>query len=349
MRSFETEAFGGDETWKPNLLLPPNDIVMFSSITGDVNKPICDVFSVPELNEDMLQSEEKFWFKPEFIKQFDPMVNFVSKSSFVEKPEWRETRRNSRRQAFFGELTLDIGSTEVTLPVACKHFHGEPELALHEYLASEHINDTNVIKTFEPIGLWFDQNGTAFLLTHFEKDVISLDNVDWLRSPDDSVREHFSILSALERAAYSGARYFANDMSHRDYLAKNVGFDVTTGDIRAIDLEQLRIIHSPENPNIELLRESMQYDLMAFISSIHAAGYRWGESPELRSQILRSTFLSHFRSTLRHPSALTRFRYGDDFSDAVEDVCDYIENLSIEDVDAYWNELIRLELENETE
>lgn len=333
------EIGSGHAEWQPDLLLP-EEFVFFDTLSGEVSTPICDVFTMPEVAESLFNSKERFWFKPEFIQRFEPTTNYLLGCSFEEKPEWRETRRNSRRQAFFGELKLDFGSEQTTIPVACKHFYGAPEEGLHEYLASEYINQLNFIKAFEPIGLWFDPNGTAFLLTHFEEDVISFDNVDWQRNPDNSIREHFDILAALERAAYSGARYAAHDIAHRDYLAKNAGFDQKNQEVRAIDLEQLRIIQSPEEPNLGLMFDAMLGDQMAFIASIHAAGFRWGDDPELRSQVIRSTYLSNYRSTLRHPSTLCHRNYGNEFIEMVEDLCSYLESQSDEDLENYWNQLL---------
>ncbi len=313
---------------------------MFDVLEGDVQTPIQDVFTMPGIADTMFESSNRFWFNPSFIQTQQVSGNYLAGSSFEEKPEWRETRMNSRRQAFFGELTLDFGSNDITFPVACKHFYGSSEEALHEYLASEYINNLDFIRTFEPIGLWFDQNSTAFLLTRFEESVVSFDNVDWNRSPDDSVREHFDILGALERAAHSSARYAANDMAHRDFLVKNVGYDKTTKAIRAIDLEQMRIIQSPEEPDLENMFEFMKGDMMAFMASIHDAGFRWGEDAELRSQILRSTFLSNYRSTLRHPSVMIRHRYGQGFTDMVEDLCTFLENLSEAEIEQYWRDVL---------
>ncbi len=332
-------------SYRPELYLPEN-YAPFSAIEGEISTPVGGLFSVPRVSEEILDSAGTFWFKPDFINSCDPRANFVTNCRFEEVEEWGEGRQNSQRQVAFGNLSMNLGSGEVTIPIAYKHFEGWTEGAIHEYSANEYVNKRNTLKAkaFDPVGIWVNEEGVAFLMTHFELNVVSLDNVDWNRNPENTLREHFSIFRALEWAARISAGYVIEGDIHGDLQCKNNGYDLVSGNLRALDLESYRKIQTPEQQNVEQMFEWVNHELMCFISSIYTAGFRWGEEEEDRSQVLRSLFLEHFRSVIVHPSAgqkvydksFANEDSGKTYVGEIEDMLINISKLTDMDFKNYW-------------
>ncbi len=304
-------------------------------IPDELETPVMNLFRVPGLAEGLQTQGAQFWFSPEFSAEMRTGERSIAATSYVEVHEWKEGREASYHEVEFGNLTLTFDDGEAaTMPIAVKPYPGWAEYAVHEYAATQIINDSGFIESFKPLGFLVDYQGNIFYLTHFEEQVTSLDNIDWRKSADDRMFEHITNLEGLERAAYTLGRLHANGFVHRDAQIKN--FAACKGVIRAIDLEQMVLVHTPEAPNLELLQQEITNDLLILIGSLYAEGYLEGLDKEGRNQVFRSAFLSNYRSTLRHPALRFAANYGEEAIVMIDVVCEYLEELSREDIEAYF-------------
>lgn len=317
-------------------------------IPDSIETPVMNLFAVPGLAEGLQTDGAQFWFSPEFNASLRTDERSIAATSYVEVLDWKEGREASYHQVEFGNLVLTFDDGEVTtVPIAVKPYPGWAEYAVHEYAATQVINSSGFIESFKPLGFLVDYEGNIFYLTHFEEHVTSLDNIDWRKSADDRMFEHITNLEGLERAAYTLGRLHANGFVHRDAQIKN--FAACNGVIRAIDLEQMALVHTPEAPNLELLQQEITHDLLVLIGSLYAEGYLEGLDKKGRNQVFRSAFLSNYRSTLRHPALRFAANYGEEALVMIDVVCDYLEELSREDIEAYFELAKHPLVANETE
>ncbi len=319
---------------RPDLRLS-DDYAIISPLEGESVIPVEGMFSIPKVAEALGEYTGRLWLKPEFIEAHSPYSNFVVGNGFDEHWEWGETRRNSANHVLFGDITLGFGGSPVTVPVACKPYGVDHDYALHEYVASEYVNRLGFMRTFDPIGIWVNDEKAAFLITRFEGDVKSFDNLDWAGTGDPS-KLKLDIGYGLERAAYTLGRYGAQGLTNRDLQAKNVAYNEKTGALRAIDLEQLRLVQTKETPNLEAMYDAMLHEMLLFIASIHDAGFRWEQNQQDASGILRRALLDPYKSTLRHPSSMVEADYGKPAIEMVEELCNFVEGVSEDQIEEYW-------------
>lgn len=274
-------------------------------ITGDLLIDAGKLFRIDGLVDEIKLSSNQFWLKADLFNELGLDTHLLQSADFQEVEEWKVGRTKSKSKVFFGKLSLTVDDpvrTALELDVACKPFHGWVSGAVHEYASYEHVNQEGFIETFHPIGFWVDGNSKVFLLSHFENDVVTLDNVDWQHNTDDPLRQHLNIFTALERAAYSLGRFHSRGYALNDALAQNLAAD--SHGIRAVDLEQLRLIHTSESPDIEAMRAHMFKDARDFIGSVLVQGFLYGDSPENKLRVLQTGFLQPYTSTMRHPSTM---------------------------------------------
>lgn len=322
----------------PELNLPEY-APQYDVITGDVESTINSEFVVDGLYEAVRTAKEKLFLHPDAQQVLPLAEQEIQLVDFVENKEWREERLESAHKVFFGWLGVNSdgvnGPRRDTLPIACKPYHQWYKGVIHEYASSEYINEQRRISAFEPVGIWVDGEGNSFLLTHFEKNVRTLDNIDWRRTEKDAVEDHIDIYAAMERSGYILGLLHAQGLTHRDAQVKNMGYDTKTAAVRAIDLEQLRLVQTPEYPDLEAMHFAILNDLLAFIGSAQSSGYRWGLKEEDRSQILRSTFLEFYKGIITHPSSGVHVNYKDEGASMIDQVCGYIGGLSEEQIEEY--------------
>lgn len=304
-------------------LVVPDFFPQHEIITGSIEIKPQSEFTVGDLGDRLRVEKEKFFFHPD-MQDHLPLGAFLLKSaSFEEVSEWGEGRQASKSQVFFGNLHLATDGSEefsTTFPIAVKPFHTWVRGAVHEYASYLHVNASGFIESYHPLGFWVDSMGKAFLLSHFEQDVETLDNVDWSKTTEDPLGDHLSIFEALRRSAYTLARWHGHGYAHGDAQAKNMAVD-GEGCIRAVDLERLRLIHTPENPNISAMKEAMFRDARDFIQSIMSLGFLRNDSSERQDAVIRAAFLEPYRGALRHPAVMIAAKYGDGLTAAIEEVC----------------------------
>jgi hypothetical protein len=250
---------------------------------------------------------------------------YIEHVEFLENQGWSVGRTDSKSCVFFGDMIFQTLDKEVQLPVACKPFHGWTNGAVHEFTAYEHINAMGFIKTFSPIGFWVDDNNNVFLLSIFEENVITLDNVNWRQTQEIPLKNHFTAFDALERAGYTIGRFVAHGYAHRDAQVKNIAYDGTS--IRAVDLESIRLIQTPENPNPIEMGGAVLKDAKDFIESINRSNYLSDSDIARRGNIIYKHFATPLLSTLRHPSTMLQRDYGQDGSKLVSDLNDSLKEL----------------------
>lgn len=262
-------------------------------------------FYINGLEEQVSKARNEFFFHPNIIGRLGLDQYLLSSSNFREREDWRLGREDSGQGVFFGELRLGIDNgDETTLPIACKPYKLlERHRAIHEYAALEKFKDSPTLKSYEPIGFWVDGQGGATLLTSFEEQVTSLDNVNWDKSGKDILHDHYDLFSALKRSAQILARLHAVGYAHHDAQIKNMAIDKYTQAVRLIDLTSLRKIHKQNDLSLETWRGAVYGDLYGLISSVRRKGYLHNEAPNNIRKTLNLAFFSVHAAIISHPSS----------------------------------------------
>ena len=263
----------------------PSLVQIGENIRTPLNKP----FLVPGLIEQLRESRETLFINPTLSQGIELNERLLRSTNFIKHPEWSVGRDDSSQGIFFGEynLVVDKGSNGVSFnyPVAVKPYHEtkaetDPwESAIHEYIGCLLLNKTGSIRTFDPIGIWVDEEKKPFLLTHFEEEVISLDNFSLLEvSSSDNNKEESPTIYPLQYTADVLAMLHSNGFSHGDAQIKNFASDRLQGLV--CDLVRLRRIVAPEEviPDANAIRSHIANDLKMLIGSVIEQAYMPPES-----------------------------------------------------------------------
>ncbi len=263
-------------------------------------------FTVPGLEQALMRGNGMFFFHPDFAAehQIGPEDYLLQRTGFVERPDWALGRTDSAHGVYFGELELGIDDgSEVVVPIACKPYPlFERHRAIHEYVGLEHFKKSAVLKSFAPLGIWVDQTGRTTLLTRFEENVESFDNLGWEKTGEDSLREHLDLFEALKLSALILGRLHSLGFVHQDAQVKNMAHDRVTEGVRLIDLTSLALVHTPESPDPSGWISGVAKDLGDLVGSILRRGYLNDlRTDQIRDMVERCLFGMH-GSVVRHPS-----------------------------------------------
>ncbi len=284
----------------------------FVAIEGDISLANPKRFTVGNLEEALLENKNGFCFTPEVVNTLslghESGQAFIVESDFTEIPEWAEGRRDSAYGVYFGRLALRLEGVgideERVIDVACKHYPlFERDRAVHEFAAMRMFQGEPELRTFEPIGAWVNQKGEPILLTRFEPQVTSLDNLDWSHVTQDPLSDHFNLLEGLQRSAQILARLHMRGYAHGDAQIKNMAIDVADGSVRLIDLTTLELVYDREKGNIHRWQERVFKDLTTLVGSVRRAGLLRGDTPADLQKFVELSLLSVHASMLRHTSA----------------------------------------------
>ena len=296
------------EYFKPNNDIDLNKLYpLAKTIEGVPYYPFKSSFTIPDLKETITSYGSGFYFDPQFSEKFG-IENFNLQSThFTERPDWRVGREESYHGVTFGELELTINQgndeEEIVVPIAIKpFFSNDKNEAIHEYLALKLINQYPTMQTFKPIGLFVNESNRTFLLTLFEEEVLSLDNVDWQLGTYDKLDRHFAPFKAISSSAKILALLHSQGFVHQDTQIKNMAID--RNGVRIVDLTRLRRI-----PLLDLSTdyESQHFilkDFLELIRSINERKYLTDTTSDKRKQIIEMNLLSPYLSIMRHPSNL---------------------------------------------
>lgn len=229
-------------------------------------------------------------------------------------PDLEKGKSASVNQVCFGELTvMDRTGLLVPITVAVKPKTSSSQLAIHEFGAYQHINKQHVIRTFESLGFLVAQEDEVmniYLLTLFEPDVRSFDNLNWEVSGSDIVdgkgvteRAHKRFFN-LGRASLYLSSMHASGLTHGDAQAKNVAVSTRDGATMLVDLETaqyLRANNKMWQATEYDLGSNFAYDVITFMKSIQDVGFMQGATHEELSSALNVNFFNMYSSRMRHP------------------------------------------------
>ncbi len=281
-----------------------------TQIDGSLRTPLNAPFTIPGVASQLREASDTLFLNPALGKKIELNDRLLRATNFVRHPEWTAGREDSSQSIFFGDFTLvvDKGAQgeNHTFPTAVKPYletqnETDPwESALHEYIGCLLLNATNSIRTFMPIGIWVDERSKPFLLTHFEEEVVSLDNMSLLTAME-SLPQDEAVVSALplQFAADVLAMLHSQGFKHGDAQLKNFASDMLQGLV--CDLVRLRRIVAPEEvaPDAESIRSQITYDLKLLIGSVVEQAYIPPESEiDMRHAVRENLVLPYLQKML---------------------------------------------------
>lgn len=168
-------------------------------------------------------------------------------ASFVENEDFSKGRTCSAHGVKFGQLVLaSTFDQELPTHIAIKPFPSRglmlqesPIKALvHEWAATEYVAGlSNYERIYVPLGIWKDGDGTPQMITLFDEQSQTLDNVFWARGKVAANTGHEKIISALSLSLYALGILQGAGLTHGDPQIKNFARD--SKHIRFVDLTEL--------------------------------------------------------------------------------------------------------------
>lgn len=273
------------------------------SLDGDFRQPAIEEFCATRAAADAILLQSGF-----AERLTDDSRYLVEEVTFKDRFGWGEGRLDSAHEVRFGDLTLhssDGSATEV--PIALKPFQLQDRYrAANELAALIRTPDATGITAFEPIGAVRTANGLA-IMTRFEPDVVSLDNVDWGRDLADSLEYSIDVINGLQKGAVLLARLHRAGHTHNDAQVKNVAVDLsdTLKEVRLIDLETARWRDLASSGDRDRFMQEVYRDMAALIGTALRKGLWQDNGGEGRARAVRELLLEPYVGFLRHPSSKT--------------------------------------------
>jgi len=209
---------------------------------------------------------------------------------FEHKDEWAEGRRESVQGVFFGYLAL---GNEVETPVAVKPFLSAISTGAHETALLIYLQDKG-LPVYEVLGAsWSEDQGFA-MITKFEEDSRSLDNIDWEKGIEAPLSAHLTNLDGIKQVGRTLGLLHGNGVIHGDAQVKN--FAVNGAEVRLVDLAQAEIVATSDAVNETKLRVGMRNDLSLLIESIHSKGFIKGGTAAQQESFFDSVIATSYQS-----------------------------------------------------
>ncbi len=228
---------------------------------------------------------------------------YINGFRFQEVEEWRVGRERSAHGVYFGNLSLEMDQGEINLPVACKPYGlFERDRALHEFAALEYFKDNPELRSYSPVGIWYDSSG-ATVITGFEGQVVSLDNREWQQDSLEPLARHLDPIRALQKSAQILARLHMRGFAHKDAQIKNMAVNIVDSSIRLVDLTTLERVKKPNEVNHNSWPRGIEFDLQTLLRSIRREGYLANDECDDVRDVLRLAVLDIHSSMMRHPSS----------------------------------------------
>lgn len=254
----------------------------------------------------------------------------IEKATFHEVSEWYEGRQDSAHQVNFGRLTLlSSAGREVVTDVAIKPFLIWRRGADNEAAAMIKMPQTTGINSFELLGM-IRIDGKVAVVSRFEEQVTSLDNLEWNLGIDTVFRESISVVDALQKCALTLARIHQVGMVHNDAQIKNMAV-VTEADgtckVRLIDLENAKWRNTKDPIDRQKFLDDVHSDVSALVGSLLKKGLWRDAGYSDKARAIQAVFTEPYLSFLRHPGNKDQvydFELHNEVEDRVEDVLEQI-------------------------
>lgn len=193
-----------------------------------------------------------------------------AKATFIDKEEFGRGRNEGQHGARFGQLIINgAGIWEAPAPVVLKPFNYDVSDSPNDQLAREwatndYVNSVSQEQlAYLPLGVWKNVEGINHLITLYEHDVVSYDNIFWQDrdAHPESLRKE--VLENAYHQCLTGLGYLHGvGVAHNDAEAKNLASD--RRGIRFIDLETATKI---DYSNLDLATLATRNDIETFIDS----------------------------------------------------------------------------------
>jgi len=294
-----TEAYSTLQEFEKVLFYPKVHTI---NTTADYR--INSEFVIPGLLESIENSQTGFFLSKVFVDEIGLNEYLLRSSSFTHMPEWSVGREDSSQGVFFGYLNLTIDKGQygksITIPVAIKPYHTKKRLAIHEFAAQNLVNKSPGLKTYSPLGLMVDETGCVNLITVFEEDVKTLDNINWDLDGSDALDDHLDPFRALTSSAKILALMHSAGFVHGDAQIKNMGLDKNRA--RPVDLTTMRRFLLADFSQDVNARQMILRDFNQITRSVIEKRYLMTEDSRKRAQIIGANLISPYVSMMRHPS-----------------------------------------------
>lgn len=176
----------------------------------------------PETSSALKRLERgEFLLFPESFSDVDPdsLVGDIREPAVN---ELGKTRERNTQGLIFGQLILKSKSDkEKNTLVAVKPFENLA-LALNELAATDFVNKSSGPDSFKPLGFYRFDDGAYGLITEYEPEVVSLDNIFWDEENRPTIEQ---IQKAIKIAALSLSAIHGEGLSHGDFQPKNAVSD----------------------------------------------------------------------------------------------------------------------------
>lgn len=200
--------------------------------------------------------------------------SFGTRASFTERPDLSKGRDEGRHGARFGQMIINgSGLHERPTLVSIKPFdyssaENPADQLSNEWLMNDFLNSIGEDQqAFIPLGVWKNVEGISHLITLYEHDVISYDNVFWVdRNANSEALRPESIEHAFKDCLTGLGYLHGVGVTHGDAEAKNLA--AGRRGVRFIDLEDGKFIPDVDNPSgLERAVRLTRNDIETFLDS----------------------------------------------------------------------------------
>jgi len=216
------------------------------------------------LTRDIQTQNQLVWFTDEAPMDSQSIING---SSFENREDWAEGRRDSIQGVFFGYLSL---GQEIETPVAIKPFLSAVTTGMHETALLMHLQDRG-LPVYEVLGASWSKEQGFTMITKFEEESRSLDNINWQKGIEFPLGEHLSNIDGIKQVGRTLGLLHGNGIIHGDAQIKN--FAVNGEEIRIIDLAGARVVGDEHTVNDVGLGLGMFEDIMLLKDSLRSKGF----------------------------------------------------------------------------
>ena len=198
--------------------------------------------------------------------EYEPFPDGEARASFVEKDDFALGREDSKHGVRFGQLIINgKGIHESPDFVAMKSFDDESELK-NEWALNQHLNGVfDDQYAFLPLGVYADKDKNLSMVTAYEHQVQSLDNIFWA---DPSLEPEALRPATVRRAMAMGflalGMLHGARVIHHDAQVKNMA--TGRNGVRFIDLEDAEVLH-PDEIDDPYVVDKTRSDISSFITS----------------------------------------------------------------------------------